>query len=181
MFTPHSPSHGPVPRSPDGPPPDMFTPHSPSHGPVPRSPDGPPPDMFTPHSPSDGPVPRSPDSPPPDMFTPHSPSHGLVPRSPDSPPPDELEDVDELDEATRLLIEQRELAVDLAGGEEAWDALDDEQREQLMHRAEQATKEYSDDEDDNSDFGSFDEPTRSNARATSEFHSKNGDDDFDDD
>ena len=84
-----------------------------------------------------------------------------------------------MDEATKLLIAQRELAVELAGGEDAWDALDDAQREQLMHRAELATKEYSDDEDNDSDFGSLDEPIHSNARSSSEFQNKYGDDELD--
>ena len=79
-------------------------------------------------------APRSPDGPPP--------SSAFAPRSPDGPPPtDSMEE----DPALNRMLKIREIAIRMAGGDDLWDSLDEDETDLFMDRAE---KEF--------DFDSYD-------------------------
>ena len=121
MFAPHSP---------EGPPPgagmsSMFAPHSPE-GPQPGAGA---PSMFAPHSP-EGPPPGAGAS---SMFAPHSPE-GPPPGAGDADTFDEAED--EGDPYLERILKIREVAIRLAGGDDIWDALEEDDVDVFMELAE---------------------------------------------
>jgi hypothetical protein len=128
-----------APRSPEGPPPgssSMFAPRSPEGPPpgsssmfAPRSPEGPPPgssSMF---------APRSPEGPPPGS------SSMFAPRSPEGLPPEG--GVDEEDASLVRILKIREIAIRMAGGEDLWDELDEDDVDIFKERAELELDSYS--------------------------------------
>lgn len=70
------------------------------------------------------------------MILPTSPDHppDIVPTSPDFPPEDDNEDEEE-DTALMLLLQRRAKAISLAGGQDAWDALSEEQMDVYLAKA----------------------------------------------
>ena len=84
-------------------------------------------------------MPTSPDSSPPreePNFEPYSPASsppttGFVPSSPNSPPPEEEDE----DEDMRQLMKIRTYAVRMAGGEEIWSSLNEDQCDEYMDKA----------------------------------------------
>eukprot|EP01038_Epipyxis_sp_PR26KG_P004115 gene4115-5866_t len=108
------------PRSPDSPPPMII-----EHAMRPRLPDSPPPMIIGQMRP------RSPDSPPPIA------SKQTRPRSPDSPPPilSNTNEEDDDDEEMMRIIQVRNIAIELAGGEDRWNTLEQDETEYYMIQA----------------------------------------------
>ena len=100
-----------IPRSPDMPPPN-------DEVSIPRSPDMPPPN-------EEISIPRSPDMPPPNEEI-------SIPRSPDMPPPNDDAHAEEEDESMKRMLLLRQRAVDFIGGEDEWDALDEDERDKIL-------------------------------------------------